>query len=65
MSQLALFKEPQLLAGKTVQVDTLLTYHRTWETGLDMVTRVTISNPIIIFHNSESFPAAKIILREL
>jgi len=30
-------------------MDTLLTYHRTWETGLDTVTRVTVSNPLLFF----------------
>jgi len=47
MSELTLQKEPRLLAGKAVQMDTLLTYHRTWETGLDTVTRVTVSNPLL------------------
>jgi len=47
MSELTLPKEPRLLAGKMVRMDTLLTYHRTWETGLDTVTRVTVSNPLL------------------
>jgi hypothetical protein len=49
MSELALQKEPRLLAGEMVLMDTLLTYHRTWETGLDTVTRVTVSNPLLFF----------------
>jgi len=31
----------------TESVDTLFTYHRTWETGLELVTRVTDSNPFV------------------
>jgi len=46
---LALPKEPRLLAGKMAWMDTLFTYHRTWETGLDTVTRVTLSNPLLFF----------------
>ncbi len=53
MYQLTCVKEPRLLAAKTRQVDTLLTYHRTWETGLETVTRVTVSNPL--FFSSISF----------
>ena len=49
MSELTLHKEPRLLAVKMVWMDTLLTYHRTWETGLDAVTRVTVSNPLLFF----------------
>jgi len=50
MSEAAVGKEPRLLAPKIVWMDTLLTYHRTWETGLDTVTRVTVSNPLLFFH---------------
>jgi hypothetical protein len=49
MSEPALGTEPRLLAAKTVWMDTLSTYHRTWETGLDTVTRVTVSNPLLFF----------------
>ena len=63
MSQLALQKEPRLLAGKMVWMDTLLTYHRTWETGLDAVTRVTVSNPLLFFRIFLLLPATKIIPR--
>jgi len=49
MSEAAVGKEPRLLAAKMMWMDTLLTYHRTWETGLDTVTRVTVSNPLLIF----------------
>ena len=65
MSELTLQKEPRLLAGKTVQMDTLLTYHRTWETGLDTVTRVTVSNPLLFFSIYSPAPATKIVLRNL
>jgi len=49
MSQSAFLEEPRLLAAKIARVDTLFTYHRTWETGLDTVTRVTVSNPLLFF----------------
>ena len=49
MSETAMAQEPRLLAAKIAAVHTLLTYHRTWETGLDTVTRVTVSNPLLFF----------------
>jgi lipid-binding SYLF domain-containing protein len=64
MSQLALHKEPRLLAGKMGWMDTLPTYHRTWETGLDTVTRVTVSNPLLFFRIFLALPADKIIFEE-
>jgi hypothetical protein len=65
MSQTAFPQEPRLLAAKTAEMDTLLTYHRTWETGLDAVTRVTVSNPLLFFSIYSPAPTAKIILRKL
>src|SRR5581483_7891658 len=64
MSQAEFLQEPRLLAAKTVRVDTLLTYHRTWETGLDTVTRVTVSNPLFIFSIFLPAPTAKINFEE-
>src|ERR1700686_264246 len=46
-------------------MDTLLTYHRTWGNGLDTVTRVTVSNPLLFFRISYLLPAIKIILEEI
>ena len=45
-------------------MDTLFTYHRTWETGLDTVTRVTVSNPLLFFGIYSPALTAKIILEE-
>jgi lipid-binding SYLF domain-containing protein len=42
-------------------MDTLFTYHRTWETGLETVTRVTVSNPLLFFSIYSPAPTAKII----
>jgi len=47
-----------------VEMDTLFTYHRTWETGLDTVTRVTVSNPLLFFGIYSPALTAKIILEE-
>src|SRR3954471_4299795 len=61
MSKAAWGKEPRLLAAKIVWMDTLFTYHRTWETGLDTVTRVTVSNPLLFFSIYSPALTAKII----
>jgi lipid-binding SYLF domain-containing protein len=61
MSQTADLQEPRLLAAKITAMDTLLTYHRTWETGLDTVTRVTVSNPLLFFGIYSPALTAKII----
>jgi hypothetical protein len=42
---------PRLLAGKLGQVDTLFTYHRTWETGVGNGHEGRRIQPFIIFQH--------------
>ena len=56
------------LAGITLASHTGFTYHRTWETGLEEVTRVSSSNPLSLpggFPNRNSIIGISNILKAL